>query len=173
MPEIFRTRDVIVFAKTHAIPVAVSTTLKTGGWTGGQGVQWADVPGVDQFLVTYSDGPYGGFLLWGSDEPADQYVSYVENQPTYGFAVLCTGNWLIATSTFERYTYASRTGGGPLVPLVYAPGDALRFSLRGFFTKEDEWTLSADPRAPNRYIVGRVAQPNTLNPTFLSVQTIL
>lgn len=173
MPEIFRTRDVVVFAKTHGIPVAIAPAMKAGGWAGGQGVQWSDSPTIDQLLVTYSDGAYGGFLLWGSNEASDQYVSYFENQPAYGFAILCTGNWLISTTTFERYTYASRTGPGPLMPINYTPGDALRFSLRGLFTKEDEWSLSGDPRAPNKLFVGRVAQPNTLNPAYLSVQTAL
>ncbi len=151
-----RERDCYVLFKGDAYTVAVSQDMQTNGWQGGQGVQWADSL-KDEFLVTYSDGLYGGFMLWGSNEDSDQYVSFVENQPTYGFGVICAGGWLISTRTFERYTYASRQAG-PLVELTYGAGERVRFSLRGFWTKEDEWTLSGDPRAPNTFSVGYVAK---------------
>ncbi len=173
MPEIFRTRDVVVLAKGDAYTISVDAAMQAGGWPGGQGVRWVDST-IDMFTGTYSDGEFCGFLLWGSDEVADQLTSYVENQPLYGFAVLCAGGWVISTSTYEQYTYASRIGGGGLVPLAYVAGDRLRFSLRGYFTTEDEWTLSGDPRAPNELFVGQVAQvPGPTNKNYLGVETTI
>jgi hypothetical protein len=170
MREIFRTRDVVVFFRGDSYAVEISDAMKQGGWPGGQAVQWVDSP-ADEFKVTYSDGLYGGILLWGSNESSDQYVSFLKNQTTYGFGVICTGGWLISTTTYERYTYASRISG-PLVPIVYQEGQRLRFSLRGYFTTEDEWTASGDPRAPNDYLIGSVTQaPKTLNNNYLGVQT--
>ncbi len=171
--EIFRTRDVVVLAKGDAYTVTVDSTMRATGWPGGQGVQWIDSP-IDDFKVSYSVGEFGGFLLWGSNEPSDQFISYTENQPTYGFAVLCAGGWVISTSTYEKYTYISRTFGGPLVPIVYSPSARLRFSLRGLFTVEDEWTLSGDPRAPNELYVGQVAQvPSPATKDYLGVETTI
>jgi len=170
MTEIFRTRDCVVFFKGDAYTVAISPQMKQGGWAGGQAVMWQDSP-LDEFRVTYSDGLYGGFFLWGSNESSDQYVSFFKNQIEYGFGVLCLGGWLISTLTYERYTYASRISG-PLVPIQYVEGQRLRFSLRGYFTTEDEWTLSGDPRAPNGYYIGSVTQsPKSLNDSYLGVQT--
>jgi hypothetical protein len=173
MTELFRTRDCVVFHRSDAYPVAITPTAQVGGWPGGQGFQWQDSL-QDEFLTTYSDGSFGGFALWGSDESSDQYISLVGNQVRYGAVILCIGSWLIATTTFERYTYASRIGGGPLVPLVYVEGSKLRFSLRGFWTVEDEWTLSADPRAPNTNYTGLVVQaPTVITDNYLTLQTIL
>lgn len=169
--EIFRTRDVVVFKKGDAYTVAVSDPMRQQGWAGGQAVRWADSP-RDEFLVDYSDGLYGGFLLWGSDESSDQLVATVLQQPAYGYGVFCAGGWLLSTVTYERYTYASRVGGGPLVPLVYTPGKRLLFSLRGRWTTEDEWTLSGDPRGANGYFVGSVVEaPSTLTNSYLTIQT--
>lgn len=97
-----------------------------------------------------------------------------ENQVVYAFATMGAGSWLISTGTYEKYTYASRTGPGPLVPLVYDASDRLLFLLNGLFTKEDEWTLSGDPRAPNTFYVGYVSQ--IALPTwddYLTIQTSL
>lgn len=171
--ELPRTRDVVVLVKGQTFPVILSTGLLKNGWAGGQGVLWIDSP-YDTFMVDYSDGIPNGFLLWGSNESADQFTAYTGNQPTYDFAVLCFGSWLISTGTYERYTYQSRTGGGPLVPIVYNPSDRLLFSLRGLFTNQDEWTISADPRAPNRYYVGIVEEvPAPTNNQYLTLQTII
>jgi hypothetical protein len=124
-------------------------------------------------LVTYSDGEPGGFILWGSNEISDQFTSMTRNQPFYRVSTMAVGSWLIMTSTYERYTYASRTAG-PLVPLAYNASDRLRFSLRGFWTVEDEWTLSADPRAPNTNYTGLVVQaPTAVTEDYLTVQTTL
>ncbi len=171
--ELPRTRDVITQVKGQTFPVGLSTNLTQLGWAGGQGVLWIDSP-YDVFTVDFSDGRPAGFLLWGSNELADQYTAYTGNQPLYNFAVLCYGLWLISTSTYERYTYASRTSNGPLVPIVYNPSDRLLFSLRGIYTNEDEWTLSGDPRAPNRFYVGSVMEvPGSNNNNFLSLQTTM
>lgn len=171
MTEIFRTRDVVVFSKGLTYPVLIDDTMAAGGWTGGQGVVWLDSPTSDTFLVTYSTGEYGGFLLWGSNEPSDQYISYTLNQPTYKFAVLCVGaGWIISTLSFEQYTYQSRQVG-PLVPNVYVPGQTLYFSLRGLFTNQDEWTISGDPRAPNTWEIATVVSaPSSITNNYLTLR---
>lgn len=157
MPGIERSRDVIVLFKGATITVDVTDQDASEGWVGGQGFQWTP-PSGDGLLATKSDGLYGGFALWGSNESSDEFVGSTRNQPIYKYVVLGAGGWLISTPNFEKYTYASRTGGGPLVPISYSASDRLVFSLRGLFTKEDEWTLSGDPRAPNLYYIGFVAQ---------------
>lgn len=165
-----RDRDCYVLFKGDAYAVAVSQAMKTQGWQGGQGVKWIDSP-RDEFLTTFSDGLYGGFMLWGSNEDSDTYASLTGNQPEYGFGVLCAGGWLISTRTFERYTWASRQVG-PLVPLNYIVGERVRFSLRGYWTKEDEWSLSGDPRGSNGYFIGSVVQaPSADNNFYITLQT--
>lgn len=168
--EIIRARDVVVLFKGDCFTVTPDAGMVANGWPGGLGVRWT--PGVnDQWTVTPSDGRYGGFLLWGSDEIADQYLSQTGNQRLERFAVIGTGGWLISTSTYERHTWASRTGPGPLVPIVYQPNDILYFSLRGYWTNEDEATLSGAAHAPN-FFTGFVAQvPKASNGYFLGVQT--
>jgi hypothetical protein len=75
------------------------------------------------------------------------------------------------TTSFETYTWASRQAG-PLVAITYAESDRLVFSNRGYWTSEDEWTLSGDPRAPNSYYIGFVAQiPTAANDYFMTIQT--
>jgi hypothetical protein len=160
MPEIFRTRDVIVFFRGQTFTVDVTETTATLGWRGGQGFQWFP-PNGDRFIAGISDGLYGGFALCGSDESSDEFTAMTRNQPIYKYVVLGAGGWLIATTTYEKYTYASRVGGGPLVPINYYASDRLVLSLRGFWTKEDEFTLSGDPRAPNDYFIGFLCQPPT------------
>lgn len=164
--DIVRSRDCIIFGKGDAYAVAVSPAMLAGGWAGGTGVQWVDAPD-DSFMVTYSTGLYGGFLICGSDESADQYVSSTRNQIVYGEAVMMAGNAIISTSSYEKYTYASRIGGGPLVSLVYSPRDPLYFSLRGLWTKEKEFP-------PANFFTGFVAQvPKPINQFFLGIQTSL
>lgn len=171
MPEIQRTRDCVIFFKGDTYSVTLDEGLVVSGWRGGQGCQWV-APTRDDFLVSASDGLYAGFFLWGSDESSDQYTAMTRQQPTYRYAVIGGGGWLIATTSFEQYTYASRVGGGPLVPIVYNESDRLLFSLRGFWTKEDEWTLSGDPRAPNSYYIGFVAQaPSSHLDGYMTIQT--
>jgi hypothetical protein len=167
-----RTRDVEVLFKGDSYTVAVDQTMAASGWRGGQFLRWVDSP-RDEFLVTLSDGLYGGFALWGSNEPSDQFTGLTGNQPLYGYCTLCSGGWLIATVSYEKYTWASRQVG-PLVPIVYTPGVRLRISLNANFTTEDEFTLSGDPRAPNNFFVGSIIQaPSVDNNDYLTLQTSL
>lgn len=166
------TRDVVVLFKGDAYTVLVDASMRASGWMGGQGVQWVDST-KDEFLVTYSDGIFGGFMLWGSNEPSDQFIALVDQQPAYGYGTFCAGGWVIQTRAFEQYTYASRILG-PLVPITYTVGQRLLFSLRGLFTNEDEWTLSGDPRAPNGYFLASVVdlpRANSRGEPYLTLQT--
>lgn len=177
MPEIIRGRETIVFKKGDSFNVTISDAMAVGGWPGSQGVQWAHSTSKDEFKVTYSDGIGAGFLIWGSDEPADKFTAMTGNQPHYRFGVMLSSGCIFSTSTYEKYTYASRVGGGALVPLVYGVNDILYFSLRGLWTKEDEWDESGDPRGSKiDYIsiglTGMVVQaPSALNNQFLTIQT--
>jgi hypothetical protein len=170
MAEIFRTRDVIVFFKGATFTVEVTQDAAVSGWHGGQCFQWAPPVG-DQLIAKISDGLYGGFALYGSDESSDEFTSMTRNQPTYKYVTLGAGGWIIATSSYERYTYQSRIGGGPLVPIVYNSSDRLVISLSGRLTKQDEWTISGDPRAPNNYYLAFVVQkPIPARNDFITVQ---
>jgi hypothetical protein len=172
MPEISRTRDLIIFKRGDCYAVAVSPSLAQSGWIGGQGVQWFD-SGKDELAVEATDGDAQGWLIWGSNESSDQFTAMTRNQPTYEFAVIGFGGWLYSTVAYEKYTWASRQVG-PLVEIVYQPQDQLVYSLRGFLTNEDEWTLSGDPRAPNDHVMGVVVQsPSLLNNYYLTVQARL
>ena len=172
MPEIIRTRDCTVHFKGDAYPVVISPAMLAGGWPGCQGVMW-DASPLDEFRVTYSDGHYGGFLLWGSDESSDKWTALTGQQVKYGSGVLCAGGWLISTATYEKYTYTSRTGPGPLVPIPYASGLRVVFSLRGFWTLEDEWFLSGRPER-NTYFLAYIVQPPRASNNFnLVLQTAI
>jgi len=173
MPEQPRTRDCVVLVKGDTLPVVVGETLALTGWKGGQGVSWENST-KDEFRIAPTDGNPCGFMIWGSDETSDQFTAQTRSQPYYRFATLCFGGWQLSTTTYERHTYASRVGGGPLVPLTYNPSDRLYFSLRGYWTKEDEWTLSSDPRAPNPWVIGYVSQiPSSLTGYYLGVQVAI
>jgi hypothetical protein len=171
MPEQPRTRDCVILAKGDTYPVTVDAAMALGGWRGGQAVQWV-APIKDEFLVTYSDGYYAGFLLWGSDESSDQFTAMTRNQPYYRFATVGAGGWQILTTSYEVYTWRSRNGLEPSgTKIVYSASDRLVFSLRGFFTKEDEWWLSGDPRGHNTYFIAFVSQaPSALNSFYMGVQ---
>lgn len=171
--DLIRGRDCWIFSKGEAYAVTVDQKMLVGGWAGGQAAQWIDSP-LSTPVVSYSMGLCGGFLPFGSMESADLYTALTGNVLKYpDAAVMMVGNSLISTATYERYTYASRTGGGPLVPLVYGPGDLLYFSLRGLWTNEQELTLSGHPMAPNSF-VGFVCQlPAKTNQFFLGIQTSL
>ncbi len=168
--EVPRNRDCVALFKGDAYPCEVDTELATNGWLGGQGVQWISDTG-DRFRVTRSDGLYSGFLLSGSNELGDRFTGLTQSQPIYQIATLCSGGWLIMTVAFERYTWLSRQGG-PLVEIVYQESDRLVFSNRGWWTKEDEWTLSGDPRGANEYFIAFVVQPpKASNNYYMTVQT--
>jgi hypothetical protein len=169
MPEITRSRDCIVFFKGDTQPVIVSQDMLRLGWSGGQGVQWVDST-TDERMVTFSSGLYGGFLIWGSDESADQFTAMTKQQLVYQYAVMLSGGCLMATTSYELYTYASRISGGPLVPLVYQANDLLYLSNRGLWTKENEMNL-IDPTT-SAFFTGFVAQvPKSVNNNFLGIQT--
>jgi hypothetical protein len=169
MPEQFRTRDCVILVKGDAYPVSVDDAMAQSGWNGGQAVQWTP-SGRDEFLVTISDGLYAGFMLWGSDESSDQFTTMTRSQPAYRFGTVGAGGWIIMTTSYEKYTYASRQSG-PLVPIVYHASDRLLFSLRGYWTTEDEWTASLDPRRPNTYFIGFVCQaPTASNNFYMTIQ---
>jgi len=170
MPEIIRSRDCVVFFKGDTQPVIVSPDMLSLGWSGGQGVQWVDST-TDERMVTFSSGLYGGFLIWGSDESADQFTAMTQQQLVYQYAIMLSGGCLMATTSYERYTYSSRLLGGPYVPLVYQANDILYLSKRGLWTKEDELTISGDLLAP-AFFTGFVAQvPKSVNNNFLGIQT--
>jgi hypothetical protein len=170
MPETPRNRECVTLFRGDAYFCEVSDALAASGWHGGQGVQWSADP-ADGFFVTNSDGYYAGFMLWGSDESGDDHTAMTRNQIYYKFGTLCAGGWLIMTTSVERYTWASRQIG-PLVEITYAESDRLVFSLRGYWTKEDEFTLSGDPRAPNNYYIGFVVQvPSESNGHYMTIQT--
>ena len=170
--EIPRTRDVIILTTDQSFPVKLDATVIQAGWIGGQGIAW--IPSLDDnFLATFSDGMPSGFLLWGSNETSDQFSAYTGNQPTYRFGVVGLGTWLISTVAFEKYTLESRLSP-PLVLNVYTVSQRLRFSLRGLWTPQDEWSISGDPRAPNNFFVGVIIQPPSLfNNNYLMIQTII
>jgi len=164
-----RTRDCIVLVKGDTMGVNVTEDLATQGWPGAQGVTWAGST-KDEFLVQRSDGRPAGFLLWGSDEVPDRFTAMTRLQPTYRISVFCFGSWVMLTTTYEKYTYASRIAG-PLVPIVYQANDILFMSNRGYLTIEDEWTLSGDPRAPNILWCGHIIQPpSPMTDEFMTVQ---
>ena len=170
MPEIVRSRDCVIFFMGDTQTVVVSQAMVNSGWTGGQGVQWVD-SNIDERIVTYSSGLYGGFMLWGSDETSDKLTAMTKQQPEYQYAVMVSGGALMSTISYERYTYHSRTFGGPLVPLIYTPNAILYLSRRGYWTLEDEMTPAGDPRAP-AFFTGFVAQvPKENNNFYLGVQT--
>lgn len=168
--DVLRSRDCVVFFKGDIYTMSVSAAMLAGGWVGGQGFQWDVYTDPDNPIVTYSSGLFGGLMLWGSNESADQYTAMTNQYLKYGYGVLMVGHAIISTIAFETYTYASRHVGGPFVPLVYTPNAPLFMSLRGYWTIEDELTLSADPRAP-ALSCGFVSQlPKQVNQMRLGIQ---
>lgn len=165
-----RTRDCYTLVKGDTSTVSVDSGLSTLGWAGGVGVQWTS-SAKDDFIVTLSTGYVAGFLIWGSNESSDRFTAMTANQPYYRFAVMGSGSWVLLTTQFEIYSFASRQAG-PLVPLVYLPSDRLRFSLRGLWTKEDEWELSGDPRGSNTLFTGFIVQvPTPSTGGYMTIQT--
>src|SRR6185312_10228307 len=107
MAEILRSRNCIILYKGDSTTVTVSSAMVASGWAGGQGVQWAGVVGDDR-IVTYSQGLFGGFMFWGSDEQGDDYTAITRQQVVYRYATMFFGGCLISTSSYESYTRASR-----------------------------------------------------------------
>ena len=172
--DIVRGRDCILFGKGDSHVVIVDEAMLKGGWPGGQGVTWVD-SSLPEPVVSYSTGLYGGFMLWGSDESADQYTSSTRAQLVHpDSAVMMAGNAVLSTSSYEKYTYASRVSGGPLVPLVYRPKDPLYFSRRGLWTNENEASMApALPFAPAFFTGFVISTPSPVNQYYLGIQTSL
>jgi hypothetical protein len=171
MSEVLYSRDCVIYFKDDSYTVVVDDLMVQGGWPGGQGVQFAGST-ADEFLVTYSRGHFGGFLVWGSDEEGDRFASMTRSQPHYRYATMLSGATLMATSSYERYTWASRQVG-VLVPLTYQANQRLYLSMRGLWTNEDELTVSGDLEAPAS-LAGIVAQiPKAENNHYLGVQTVM
>jgi len=171
--DLVRGRDCVLFSMGDSHMVTVDSAMIQGGWPGGVGVQWVDST-LEHPVVSYSMGLFGGFLLWGSDESADQFVSSTRSQLVYPQSVvMVAGNAVISTSSYERYTYASRLVG-PLVPLVYAPKDPLFFSRRGLWTKENEASIiPALPFAPAFFTGFVMNVPAPITQFYLGIQTSL
>jgi len=170
MPELPRTRDSYTLSKGDTFTVTITDRMAVGGWKGGQGVQYTS-SAKDEVTVDYSDGLYAGFMLWGSDESSDKFTAMTQNQPAYKFVVVGAGGWVIMTTTYEKYTYASRMAGPPYVPIEYHASDRMVFSLRGYWTNEDEWTLSGDPRGANNYYIGFLIQrPTPARNEYMTLQ---
>lgn len=172
--DIVRGRDCFLFGKGDSHVVTVSPEMIASGWAGGTGVMWADSPHQEP-VVSYSNGLYGGFMLYGSGESADQFKSDTRRQLVHPqSAVMMAGNAIISTSSYERYTYASRLAGGTLDPLVYAPGAPLYFSRRGLWTIEDEASQGTPlPFAPAFFTGFVTGIPSPVNQYFLGVQASL
>lgn len=137
-------RDLAVFHKGDSMPMQIDAAMAAKGWPGGTFVRWVD-SGTGEPCVTIADGRYCAFTPWGSNESADQYTSMTRTFPTNKFITMFFGGNYMATITYERYTYASRHSGGPLVPLVYAPQQFLYVSENGFLTNEDESNPAINP----------------------------
>ncbi len=137
-------RELSVFHKGDSMPMKIDAAMAAAGWAGGTFVRWVD-DGSGEPCVTIADGRYCGFSPWGSNEPADQYTSMTPSQARYKFITLFFGGNFVATTSYERYTYISRHGPGPLVPLVYAPQDFLYVSENGLPTVEDESNPAVNP----------------------------
>ncbi len=171
MAETIRSRDVVVWSKDDTLTVVVDEAMVQSGWPGGQGVTWAGSVG-DELLVTYSQGHFGGFLVWGSDEVGDDFAASTRNQLTYRFATMFFGSTIFGTTSYERYTLASRLSP-PLVPLTYGINQALYLSQRGLWTVEDELTILGAPSAPAPS-AGVVCQaPKSINYFYLGIQTTM
>ena len=172
--DVVRGRDCILFSKGDSFVVRVSEEMIAGGWSGGTGATWVDSPHSEP-VVSYSSGLFGGFMLYGSDESADQFKSDTRRQLVHPqSAVMVAGSAVLSTSSYEHYSYASRLSGGALVPLVYRSGEPLFFSRRGMWTLEDEASLGAPlPFAPAQSAGVVVNPPAVSNQRFLTIQTTL
>lgn len=142
--EYITTRNCSIFHKGDSMPMKIDAALAAKGWAGGTFVKWTD-DGTGEPCVTLADGRYCGFTPWGSNEVADQYTSMTQTFPKNRFITMFFGGNYLATSTYERYTWLSRHGIGPVTPLVYQPQDFLYVSENGIITNQDESDLAVNP----------------------------
>ena len=133
----YNNRDCVLFHKGDTMPIKISATLATRGWVGGAFVRWGD-DGTGEPGVDLANGTYCGFLPFGSNESGDQYTAITQTNVRSRTVSLYFGGNFLATTSYERYTYASRHGGGPLVPLVYSVQQFLYVSENGLLTNQDE-----------------------------------
>jgi len=171
--ELEHSRDVAVYVRGLTLTASVEASTVNSGWVGGLGFNWTVSSGLTPIVASVSDGLVGGLALHGSDERDDRWLSSTQTQPGYRYCTLMLGSWIIGLNprSYQNYTYASRQAG-PLQPLVYLPNDDLYIGLDGKVTKEDEWSLSLDPRAPNTRSIGSVCLgPSERNSRYLILQT--
>ena len=137
-------REVSIFHKGDSMPMRIDAAMASRGWAGGTFVRWIN-DGTGEPCVTIADGRYCGFSPWGSDEVADKYTSMTRTNPIYRYITLFFGGNFLATTTFERFTYQSRHGVGPVTPLVYSPQQFLYVSENGILTNQDESDPAVNP----------------------------
>jgi len=168
--DLIRSRDCQILRADIVVPAKISTTMKNGGWAGGQGVMWSD-SGSGDLEITYSDGRFGGFVLWGSTESSDEWAAYTNQSKYYGYTLVGISGWMVSTIAYEKYSLQSRLSG-PLIELVYTPSDILFFSSRGLWTNQDEMAILGSPFTPKQ--AGHVAQPPSSSNQFrLGLSTTL
>lgn len=168
---VVRNKDVVVLYKGDACVAVPSDSLLVSGWKGGQGLMWTEAS-TDKFVVSISDGRFSSFAYCGSDETGDRFTGLTMNQVYSKHVTVISGSSLISTSTYEKYTWASRQSGS-LVQIVYEPNQQLYFSLRGYWTNEDEATLSGSSHAPNSLAGFVTTLPKPINNYYLGVQTAI
>ena len=137
-------RELSIFHKGDSMPMRIDSLMAAQGWPGGTFVRWID-DGTGEPSVTIADGRYCGFTPWGSSEPADQYTSMTGTNPRYKYITMLFGGNFFASTTYEKYTYISRHGPGPLVPLVYTTQQFLYVSENGYPTNQDESNPLVNP----------------------------
>ena len=133
----YTNRDCAIFHKGDSMPIRISEAMARRKWRGATFVKWVD-DGTGQPCVDIADGRYCGFAPFGADEDGDQYTAMTGQNPRYKYITLFYGGNFMATRVYEKYTYASRNGAGPLVPLVYQAQQFLYISENGLITTEDE-----------------------------------
>lgn len=130
-------RDFAALKKADSFPAKASAALVASGWNGGQCARWVD-DGNGFMCLALADGRYCGFMPFGSNESGDQYTALTDSGVTYKYVTLFFGGGIGYTRTYERDSYISRNGGGPLVPLVYMSQSILYVSGNGNITIENE-----------------------------------
>ncbi len=137
-------RDYCALHKGDSIPIKISAELAASGWAGGQFVRWID-DGSGEMCCSLADGRYCGFIPFGSDESGDQFTAITTSNTTYRWATLFFGGNVGYTQSYERYTYESRNGAGPLVALTYNVQQVLYVSENGKVTTENESDPGVNP----------------------------
>lgn len=130
-------RDCVLIKKGDSVTVKVEASLAALGWVGGTFFRWVD-DGSGEPCLGLSYGVAAGYAVFGSGEEGDQYTSLTGQNTRYSYVNLFYGNAIFATRNFERHTYASRNGVGPLVPLTYKFNGLVYVSENGLLTTEDE-----------------------------------